>query len=705
MPGRGASREQIVALFEETDWAATPLGPRALWPKTLQGYVSMVLEMPTPAVVFWGPDQTQIYNSGYSVIMGPRHPRYFGGPYAECWPDTVDTIYPWMRRVLDQGETIEVDRALVPLTRHGWKEEAYFTFTFSPLRDDDGGIRGIFQPVVEVTAAVLADRRAAMRRDLSRPTLAESVAALSADPNDLPFVMVYLASKDGVVLAASTGVEATRARGEAHAARAVATRASAEVAVEEVLDAAPEGPLGERVRRALVLPLERSRYDGTRGAVVCGLSPVLDVDDAYREFLEAIAHDLAAVLAFEERDRAEKDLLERERSARAQAEEANRMKDEFLATISHELRTPLNAILGWSSLLLTATHDEATRQKALVTIERNARAQARIVEDILDVSRIVSGKLALDIARVEVGAVVRAAVDVLRPAAQAKSVRLETDIAEEDALALAADAGRLQQVVWNLLSNAIRYTPSGGTVSVSARRDGTSVVIEVRDTGIGIPSEHLPGIFERFRQVDSSTTRKHGGLGLGLAIVRHLVELHGGTVQAESGGQGKGATFTVSLPVHAVVPQEAARHVRRGKSGRDRTTGEAGDAPLAGTDVLVVDDEEDSRAVISAILEDAGARVLTVPSAVDALASFAGGPPDLLVSDIGMPGQDGYWLAERVRELPASRGGAVPAIALTAYARPADRDRALAAGYQEHVAKPVDPAELVRVVASVARRH
>jgi signal transduction histidine kinase len=703
MSGHAASREEIAALLKSTDWAATPLGPRAQWPKTLEGYVSMILEMPTPGIVFWGPEQTQIYNAGYAAIMGPRHPKYFGGSYRECWPDTYPTIYPWMRKVLDHGETIEVERAQIATTRRGWTEESYFTFTFSPLRDDEGVIRGIFQPVVEVTSSVIAERRSATRRDLARATLAESVATLGANRADLPFLLVYLRRAEGVELAAAIGLEGS-SRAEKQAVRAIATRAAFEVPIDHVVDVAPVGALGERVRTAMVLPLEQSRFEGHRGAIICGISPILELDASYREFLEAITHDLAAVLSIEERQRAEKALLERERSARAEAEEANRVKDEFLATISHELRTPLNAILGWSSMLAAGKVDDVTQKNAIETIERNARAQARIVEDVLDVSRIVSGKLALEIARVELAAVVQAAVDVLRPAALAKSVRLEVDVEGDDPLPLAGDAGRLQQVVWNLVSNAIKYTPAGGTVLVAVEREQSNVVIAVHDTGIGIPPEHLPHVFERFRQVDSSTTRKHGGLGLGLAIVRHLVELHGGTVVAESDGAGRGSSFTVSLPVHAVVPG--------GDADRPPTSAATAGAPaeplapsLVGTTVLVVDDEEDSRDVVCAILEQDGAAVLTAGSADEAMTVMARTVPDALVSDIAMPDEDGYVLVQRVRRLPASRGGAVPAIALTAYARAPDRDRAIAAGFQHHLSKPVDPAELVAIVASVARKR
>jgi signal transduction histidine kinase len=384
---------------------------------------------------------------------------------------------------------------------------------------------------------------------------------------------------------------------------------------------------------------------------------------------------------------------------RESAEATNRIKDEFLATMGHELRTPLNAILGWSALLRRGTDDKKSIDRGLATIERNAKTQARLVEDILDVSRIISGKLRLDMRRVDLNAIARAAIDVVRPGADAKGVVLLLDLVEPDGVELVADADRLQQVVWNLLSNAIRFTPSGGTVSLHVERvDGKGRFV-VRDTGAGIGSEHLPFVFERFRQVDSSTTRKYGGLGLGLAIVRHLVELHGGVVHAESAGLGAGTTFTVDLPIRAVhdARSDVAPNVETAISSLGLPPGR----PVAGIEVLVVDDDDDSREVVERALSSAGATVHSVDSARAALALLARQRVDVLISDIGMPDEDGYSLIRRVRSLPADRGGKVPAIALTAYARGVDASRALDAGFQHHVSKPADVGELARIVASL----
>ncbi|HET9933225.1 MAG TPA: ATP-binding protein [Polyangiaceae bacterium] len=383
-------------------------------------------------------------------------------------------------------------------------------------------------------------------------------------------------------------------------------------------------------------------------------------------------------------------------AAREEAEQANRMKDEFLATVSHELRTPLNAVLGWATLLRTGHRPDAERERALATIERNARALARLVEDILDVSRIISGKLRLDVRRVELASVVQSAIDVVRPAAEAKQLSLRVQLGEEPETIL-GDPDRIQQIIWNLLSNAVRFTPVGGHIDLSTEVHNGQLVLSVQDSGMGIAAEHLPHVFERFRQVDSSTTRKHGGLGLGLAIVRHLVELHGGSVRAESPGIGQGTRFTVSFPMRRSV-SEAPSAARSDVSALVATP-EARRVSLAGRSILVVDDEVDSRDIIAAALEGAGARVKLAASADEALEAVRANAPEILISDIGMPVHDGNYLIQRVRSLPADQGGALPAIALTAYARQEDADRSLSAGYQMHLAKPFDVASLVSAVA------
>jgi PAS domain S-box-containing protein len=388
-------------------------------------------------------------------------------------------------------------------------------------------------------------------------------------------------------------------------------------------------------------------------------------------------------------------------SARKEAEEANRIKDEFLATLSHELRTPLTAIIGWSAMLRGNKFDEAATANALETIERNAKAQGQIIEDLMDVSRIITGKLRLDVQTIELASLVTASVDAIRPAADARQIRLQA-LLDPQAGPVSGDPSRLQQVIWNLLTNAVKFTPKGGRVQVRLERVNSHVEITVSDTGQGIAPEFLPHVFDRFRQADQTYTRTHGGLGLGLSIVRQLVELHGGTVHAESTGLGQGATFVVQLPVMVArwqAEQPQRRHPAAGGSA-------ALECPpsLSGLRVLVVDDEADTRILLRAMLEQCGSEVMTAASAAEALELFEQSRPDVLLSDIGMPGEDGYALIGRVRKLEAESGGRVPAIALTAYARAEDRLRALKSGFQVHLPKPIEPIELVTVVASLAGR-
>ncbi len=394
--------------------------------------------------------------------------------------------------------------------------------------------------------------------------------------------------------------------------------------------------------------------------------------------------------------------LARETEARRSAEDANRLKDEFLATLSHELRTPLNAILGWSQMLQTHNLGAEETERALATIERSARAQNQLIDDILDVSRIITGKLRLDVRAVDLSNIIAAAVEAARPAAEAKNIRLQT-LLDPQAGPISGDPDRLQQVVWNLLSNSVKFTPKGGRVQARLERVNSHVEIVVADTGKGIEAEFLPYVFDRFRQSDGSMTRRHGGLGLGLAIVRQIVELHGGNVSVESDGENQGATFTVQLPL-LPVRREAASDIRRVHPAAEG--GALPDCPpeLDRLNVLLVDDEADSRELLKLVLDLCGAEVTTANSAAEAFAAFAGRKFDILISDIGMPGEDGFSLIGRIRDLPNEEGGAVPAIALTAYARSEDRVQALRSGFQMHVAKPVEPIELIVAVANLAGR-
>jgi signal transduction histidine kinase/ActR/RegA family two-component response regulator len=398
-------------------------------------------------------------------------------------------------------------------------------------------------------------------------------------------------------------------------------------------------------------------------------------------------------------------LNEKLEQAHAEAQAANLLKDEFLATLSHELRTPLTSILGWARMLGSGGLDEANTRRAIETIERNAKMQSKLIEEVLDVSRIVSGKMKLEVRPIDLTGLVEAAIDAVLPAAEAKGIRLQR-VLDSGANMVSGDSARLQQVVWNLLANAIKFTPKGGRVQVRLERINSHVEIVVTDSGQGINPDILPFVFDRFRQADSSTTRTHGGLGLGLAIVRHLVELHGGSVEVESAGAELGATFTVKLPLLAMRTLDLSSDRREERVHPTASSGAAFECPpaLDGLQVLVVDDDEDTRDMVRAVLEQCGAAVATAATAAEGFAALAQTRPDVLIADLGMPEEDGYSLIEKVRSLPAERGGQTPAAALTAYARVEDRLRVLRSGFQIHIPKPVEPIELVTVIASLAGR-
>jgi signal transduction histidine kinase/CheY-like chemotaxis protein len=425
--------------------------------------------------------------------------------------------------------------------------------------------------------------------------------------------------------------------------------------------------------------------------------------DAYASRVGAPEHRRVAVLfrdvsARKHAEQESERLLALESAARRQAEEASRLKDEFLATVSHELRTPLTSMLGWVQLLRTGSLAPEKRERALETVERNARAQAQLIEDLLDMSRILAGKLRLEVAPLEVDTVVEAALEIVRPAAEARSIRLQATLASGGVVM--GDASRLQQIIWNLLSNAVKFTPRGGRVQVIVEGQDSAVEITVADTGRGIAPAFLPHVFERFRQEEGGSTRQYGGLGIGLSIVRQLVEMHGGTVTAFSEGEGRGASFTVRLPLSV-----ARRTLDRSPTSPPPPSDLPCPPELDGLHLLLVDDEPDTRDMLRLMLEGCGAQVRLAGSVAEGLRLFEAEPPDVLVSDIGMPEENGYDLIRKIRALPPAAGGDTPAVALTAYARSEDRTRALIAGFTNHVAKPVEPLELLAVIASMARRR
>ena len=841
------------------DWAASPLGPIDGWPRALRIAVGICLNSRFPMFVWWGPQLVNIYNDGYIPMLGARHPEALGKPAQPTWSDIWDVVGEQARLVMQEGRATFNDRVHLRMERHGYPEDTYFTWSYSPILDEDGRIGGLFCAVTEETGRVIAERdrdRLLAQVEGERQRLAEAFeqapaflaimqgrnhvfeyvnpsysellggrplvgrSAREAVPEvegqgffeildrvyetgepfvgrsmrirlqrgspdtlvDLYIDFVYQPMRDELgritgVLAHGVDVTAhkqsenrdrfllgledtirslsdpidivaagTRMLGQHLEASRCAygivdedgesftifgdyidgvpslrgryrfsdyrselpdrLRADEPYIVEHVHRPAAAKDadrfLGRQIGALLVVPLHK---DGRFVALIA----VTTTGPRQWQSLEVVLLRHVANRCWDaiQRSRAEqrmRESLEAEQSARGEAERASRMKDEFLATLSHELRTPLNAILGGAHMLRRPELGAREVQRGAEVIERNARAQSTIIEDLLDMSAIISGKVRLQMQMLDVAGALRTAVDTSRPTAEAKQVGLSLDIDALGGAGIVGDPNRLQQVLWNLLTNAIKFTPSGGSVSVDAARQGGEVRIRVSDTGEGIAAEFLPYLFDRFRQADASTTRKHGGLGLGLSIVKHLVELHGGAIRAESGGAGKGAMFTVTLPI--------AREERAAKplAPLERRAGSRAAVPvdqwddIAGKRVLVVDDDADARELVRRLLEECAVDVATASSANEAFARLDGEAFDALVSDIGMPGEDGHALIRRVRAMSDPSKAAVPALALTAYARPEDRMKAIQAGFQMHAAKPVDPAELVALVAALVRK-
>jgi PAS domain S-box-containing protein len=838
------------------DWSQTPLGAMEGWPPELRVAVDICLNSRFPMFVWWGPNLINIYNDSYVPMLGKRHPAALGRPARDSWDDIWSVVGPQADAVMLRGEATWNERVKLVMERKGYWEDTYFTWSYSPIRDKSGSIRGLFCAVTEETEHVHAEAdrdRLAEQRQLAlnaarmgwwRYDPATKLADFDQryseifgvtgnqrpndqllarlHPDDLPGVWAKVEATldpldpkpysaeyrivvdDGSVrwieahgIATFDGAGSTRRavsfvgtvadvteRRHAEQLLAAQNRAleliAAGAPLKESLGAltsAVEAQSGGQAVAAILLvdPDDGTLHTGAapslppeycdaidglkaeRGVGTCadaaarneivvtpnlatapswqGLShlpvalglkaawsnPIRGSDERvlgtfgtyFRECREPTARErqivegLSRVAALAiERARAEEDrrrLLESERAARTESERAGRMKDEFLATLSHELRTPLNAILGWSQVLTSSGGDDKRLADGLRTIERNARAQAQIIEDLLDMNRIVNGKVRLDVQRITLEPILRAAVDGITPAADAKGVKLQAVL---DPLAgpVSGDPARLQQVFWNLLSNAVKFTPRGGRVQVVLERVNSHLEASVIDSGEGIKPEFLPHVFDRFRQADATTTRRHGGLGLGLAIVKQLVELHGGSVRAKSAGVGQGSTFTVSLPMLPIPAEEVADKRRHPRAIGGAVTSLEAYEDIAGVKVLVVDDEPDTRSLVARLLEERGARITTASSAAEAMRKIQAARPDVLVSDIGMPNEDGYTLIRQLRALSADQGGEVPAIALTAYARAEDRMRSIRAGFQMHVPKPVEPAELITMIASLAGR-
>jgi len=655
-------------------------------------------ESPAAMAFFQGPDHViEMVNPSYAAIFEGR--MLLGRRLLDAIPELADQAFPaLLSQVFTSGESFTGHEVLAQLIRRpgGPLEDRYYDFTYVRINDADGAPYGVYDHAVDVTDRVLARRKleeGEARLTLALNELERSEAQLRQLADTMPQI-VWAAQPDGVLdyynrrwfeyidLASDAVARWDR---YIHPDDLPATDAAWTASIETGTPYQREF----RVRRA------DQQY---RWFLVRAL-PVRAADGAITRWFGTCT-DIQEQKELEARKEA---LLEAERAARIAFEQTGRLKDEFLATLSHELRTPLNAILGWVQVMMMRPMQGDELKAGLERIERNARVQARLVDDLLDMSRVISGTLRLDVQAIHPASFIEAAIETVMPAAAAKGISIETTL-DADGGPVSGDPQRLQQVVWNLLSNAIKFTPGGGTVTVALTRNEPHVELSIVDTGQGIRPDFLPHVFSRFRQDDAASNRRIGGLGLGLAIVKQLVELHGGTVHVDSAGENTGTTVVVRLPLQTAMAQPAAAsepppaRAARGLPLEWRT------ASFAGLTVVVVDDERDGREFVRRVLEDCQMTVHTAGSAAEALDAIRFHKPDVLVSDIGMAGVDGYELLRRVRELGTADGGNVTAIALTAFARAEDAERALLAGFRTHLSKPVEPFELVATIAEVTGR-
>jgi PAS domain S-box-containing protein len=675
-----ADRERRLLAAEREEILRTLDAERTNLAAVIQAAPAFIATLRGPGHIF------ELANEKYYDLIG--HREVIGRSVHEALPEVEGQGFiQLLDDVYRTGEPFVGDEIPVMLTRGDVSELRVINFVYQALRGADGAVTGIFVHGVDVTARV-RDREALEERESRFRQLADAMPQIvwSARPDG---VLNYYNRRwfEYVHLPEDAGEEADWGQ-YVHPddLPRVAQRWS------ECLRSGEPYSLEFRVRngageyrRFLVraLPIRDDRNEIIRWFGTC--------TDIHDQRLEA------------ERIEAEREqLLASERAARSESELQSRMKDEFLATLSHEIRTPLNAILGWSQIMKASANPKDIA-KGLEVIERNARAQSQIIEDLLDMSRIISGKVRLDVQRLDLSAVVQSAVETARPTAEAKGIRLGSVIDPLHGVAVSGDANRLQQILWNLISNATKFTPKGGEVRVLLERVHSHLEISVIDTGEGMRPEFLPYLFDRFRQADASTTRRHGGLGLGLSIVKQLAELHGGSVSAKS-SVGSGSTFVVSLPLLATRAESMPELESRHPTVSQGLTAASGNGEIAGVRVLVIDDQPDARELVKRLLEDCQAMVTATDSVNEALELVQTGKFDVLVSDIGMPGEDGYSLIRRVRLLGGDKGGDIPAIALTAYARAEDRVKAVAAGFSMHVAKPVELVELVTMVAGAAGR-
>jgi signal transduction histidine kinase len=733
-------------LIRDKDWAATALGPRDSWPRSLHNYLSMIFELPTAAIIFWGPTQIQLYNDGYSVIMGPRHPQYLGETFRECWPEAYETIHPWMSRVLENGETVAVNRTLVPLTRYGFTEEAYFTFSFSPLRDDQGRIAGILQIVTEVTDAVLWERRISVLHELSNQTahanttddaLRRAAEVLSGSKADLPFSIIYLADrldKRRFVLSTSTGLSSADHRfptevelsADAVApipelAQVICERRGATIDnLAARMGTFHDATLSEPPTRAVAEPIATADQQRLAAILIAGISPRLQLDQSYRGFLELVAAQLATLLVAA---RAHED---ERRHAEALAE-IDRAKTEFFSNVSHEFRTPLTLILGPLEDALSDP-SKALREDALAAVHRNALRLLRLVNNLLDFARIESNRLTSSLEPTDVAALTAGLAGSFQSLVESAGLKLYVDCPPISELVY-VDRSQWEKIVLNLVSNAFKFT-FDGEIAVRLSESEGDVQLSVSDTGVGIPGLELPKIFDRFHRVAGARGRSFEGTGIGLALVEGLAKQHGGCVRVESIVE-KGTTFTVSIPKRGDrAPTDPTASVESSASGSDaasyirdatywsgvdaerrRTTHEPhaetrarvmkGDEPRSR--ILVVDDNADMREYLVRILS----QNWLVETAEDGQAAFESAVrrrPDLILSDVMMPRMDGVALLNALRANPETR--TVPIMLLSARAGEDAIVHGFETGADDYLVKPFAARELlarVRMHLEMAR--
>jgi PAS domain S-box-containing protein len=608
-------------------------------------------------------------NDRLAAMNGLPVSDHIGRSIWEIVPDFADMVAPICRRVLATGEPVlDAEHTAVSRARPG--ELEHWLASYFPLKAPGGRVVGVNVAVLAIT-----------ERKRIETALRESEQRFAAFMDNCP-ASAYLKDADGRYVYMNPAGADVLGRTPTDVIGKVDTHVFGEEDARH---------LHEQDLAVLTAggPMQMAEVLFPRGVPRHYQTIKFRIDAPGGVYLGGISVDVTEQKRIQDE---REQLLEAERAARAEAERANRMKDEFLATLSHELRTPLSAVLGYAQLLRGGQIRPEAAARALEIIERNARVQSEIVSDLLDMNRIVTGKLQLDLVPADLAAIVDAAVESVRPGAESKGLELEVDVARLPRPVI-GDQARLQQVLWNLLTNAVKFTPRGGSVKLTVRPAGDGVELCVADTGQGIDAGFLPHVFDRFRQGDSSTSRQHRGLGLGLAICKQLVEMHGGTITAESAGPGQGAALTVRLP----AGEEAMARP-------PRPAAEAG-AALRGVKALVVDDETDARELVRQLLQAQGMEVRAAASTAEALSAVEQDVPEVLISDIGMPSEDGYALIRKLRSLPPERGGRVPAVALTAFARPEDQTRACEAGYQRHLSKPIDAGQLYAAINSLVTAH